>query len=81
MGLSCLLRRRCFGQSRFVAFEPATEDFNGTAEVVAEFDEQKDVVDVPRTGEAVGEVVARVDRGLHFAAAGARKDEVGFALF
>ena len=64
-----------------MAFEPATEDFNGTAEVVAEFDEQVDVVDVPRTGEAVGEVVARVHDGLHLTTVGALEAEAAFAPF
>ena len=71
--LSCFLHRRCLGQAGFVAFEPATEDLHGTAEVVAEFDEQVDVVNVPRTDEAVSEVVALIHHCLHFVAV--RADE------
>ena len=64
-----------------VLFEPAFEDRDGGAEVVAERHEQVDVVEVLLAGEAVGEVVARVDGGQHFAAVRAEEAEVAFAHF
>ena len=64
-----------------VFVEPAFEDGDGGAEVVAEDDEQVDVVEVFLAAEAVGEVVAWVDGGPHFAAAWAQEAEVGFADF
>ena len=81
MFLFSLLRRSSLGQSCLVSLEPAFQDLNGTAEVVAELDEQVDVVDIPRTGEAVGEVVAGVHDGLQFAAVGAEEAEGACASF
>ena len=52
-----------------VFIEPSFEDRNGRAEVVVEMEEQVDVVEVLIAPEAVGEVVAWVDVGEHFAAA------------
>ena len=60
--------------------EPFAEDGGGCFEVVAEFDEQIDVVEVGLTTEAVGEVVARVERGLQFAALRAEEAEIPFNL-
>ena len=70
-----------FGMQCFVSIEQAIEDGDGGAEVVAEGDEQVDVVEVFLAGEAVGEVVAWVDGGAHFAAAWAEEAEVAFAHF
>ena len=61
--------------------EPAFEEGHGGEEVVAEKDEQVDVVEVFLAAKAVGEVVARVDGGAHFAAAWAEEAEAAFAHF
>ena len=59
--------------------EPAFEDGDGGAEVVAERHQQVDVVEVFLAAEAVGEVVAGVDGGEHLGAVGAEETEVAFA--
>jgi hypothetical protein len=64
-----------------VSLEQAFEDGDGGAEVVAEDEEQVDVVEVRVAPEAVGEVVAWIDGGEHFAAAWAEEAEVAFARF
>ena len=61
--------------------EPEREDLDGGAEVVAEGDQQVDVVEVLLAAEAVGEVVARVDEGFEFTAGGTEEAEVAFAPF
>src|SRR5271156_3997060 len=81
------LRRRVgMGRARLLAgllglvlVEPAFEEGDGGAEVVVERDEQVDVVEVFLATEAVGEVVAWVDGGTHFAAARTDEAEVAFA--
>jgi hypothetical protein len=69
-------RRRPAG---FVPGEPPFEDRDGRPEVVAGGEQQVEVVDVRVTGEAVGQVVPRVDGGEHLAAAGAQEDEPAVA--
>ena len=64
-----------------VLLEPAFQEGDGGLEVVAERDEQVDVVEVFLAAEAVGQVVAWVDRGPPFAAVGADEAEVAFADF
>ena len=83
-GKSFLARRSendRFGLMGLVLFEPAFEQGDGGAEVVAEGEEEVDVVEVFVAAEAVGEVVAGVDGGAHFAAAWAEEAEVAFADF
>lgn len=78
MDFGCLVglwRRTGFaGESGLMALQPGFEDGDGSAEVVAEGDEQIDVVEVLQTREAVGEVVAWVDGGLHFVAVRAEEE-------
>ena len=62
-----------FRQLRLVLVEAPFQDCDGGTEVVAERHQQVDVVEVLLAAEAVGEVVTRVDRCFHFAAAGAGK--------
>src|SRR5271154_448418 len=64
-----------------VVVEVAFEEGDGGLEVVIEGDEQVDVVEVFLAAEAVGEVVAWVDGGAHFAAVGTEEAEVAFAHF
>ena len=64
-----------------VLLEPAFEEADGGAEVVAKGDEQVDVIEVSLAGEAVREIFARVDGGTHFAAVWAQEAEVAFADF
>ena len=61
--------------------EKAFEESDGIAEGVIQGDQEVDVVDVFLAVEAVGEIVARVDGGAHFAAVGAEEAEVAFAAF
>ena len=68
--------RRDRSFSGFVFFEPAFEQGDGGEEVVVEFDQEVDVVEVFLAAEAVGEVVAWVDGGALFAAVGADETEV-----
>ena len=77
------LRRRIvpFALSGQVSFKPSFEDGDGGLKVVAEGDEQVDVVEIFLAVEAVGEVVAWVDGGEHFAAVWAEEAEVAFAPF
>jgi len=70
-----------FGLLGLVLVEPAFEEGDGGAEIIVEGDEQVDVVEVLFAAEAVGEVVARIDGGAHFAAMGAEEAEVAFAHF
>ena len=51
--------------------EPCFEDGDGGLEVVSQFDQQVDVVEVCLAAEAMGEVVSRVDGGSHLCAVGA----------
>ena len=55
-----------FGASGSVSVEPLLEVYDGGGEVVAEFDEQVDVVEVSAVAEAVGEVGSRIDGGERF---------------
>ena len=71
--------RRLF--SGLVLREPAFQYGDGGQEVVAERDEQVDVVEVFGAGEAVGEVVAWVDGGEHFTALGAEEAIMAIAFF
>src|SRR5204862_256790 len=70
-----------FGIQGLVSIEQAFEDGDSGAEVVAEGEEQVNVVEVFLAAEAVGEVVARIDGGAHVAAVWAKKAEVAFADF
>lgn len=70
-----------FGLRSLVFVEPAFEEADGADEIVVEGEQQIDVVEVFLAAEAVGEVVARVDGGTHFAAAWAEEAEVAFAHF
>ena len=74
---------RCFAFELFglVLVEEAFEEGDGGEEVIVEGDEQVDVVEVFLAAETVGEVVAWVDGGAHFAAVGADEAEVAFAHF
>src|SRR5476651_1785976 len=73
--------RLSFGLLGLVLVEHAFQESDGIAEAVVELDEQVDVVDILSAVEAVGEVVARVDGGAHFAAMGTDETEVTFADF
>jgi hypothetical protein len=70
-----------FGQPVLVSLEQSLQDSYGVAKVIAERHEQIDVVEVFRAVETVGEVVAWIDGGAHFAAVRAEKAEVAFAHF
>ena len=70
-----------FGVSALVSVEPLLEVYDGGGEVVAEFDERVDVVEVSAATEPVGEVDARIDGGAQFAAARAEEAEVAFDVF
>jgi len=61
--------------------EQAFEEGDGGGEVVVEFAQEVDVVEVFLAGKAVGEVVAWVDGGARSAAVGAEEAEVAFADF
>ena len=61
--------------------EPLFEDFDCGGEVVAEFEEEVDVVEVSSGAEAVGEVVSRVDGDAQSSAARAEEAEVAFEGF
>jgi hypothetical protein len=71
---------RAFGSFLFglVFVEPAFEEGDGGGKVVVEGEQQIDVVEVFLAGEAVGEVIAWVDGGAHFAAAWTEEAEVPF---
>ncbi len=64
-----------------MSIEPTLEDGDGGDEVVAERHQQVDVVEVFATIKTVGEIVARVDGGLHFPAVWAEEDEPTIAAF
>ena len=66
---------------RLVLREPVLQNGDGRHEVVSERDQQVDVVQVLPAGEAVGEVVPRIDGGPHLAAARADETEIAFADF
>lgn len=57
------------------------KDADGLLEVVSGGDQEVDVVEVFSATEAMGEVVARVDGGLEFAAVRAEKTKTAFAAF
>ena len=65
----------------FVARQPAFEQFDRGAEVVAQGPEQVDVVQVLVAGEAVGQVIARIDVDEHFAAIRTQEAEPPVADF
>lgn len=64
-----------------VAHQPFFQQRGGGEEVVADVDEQIDVVDVLAATEAVGEVVAWIDGGAQFAAMGALEAVAAFDDF
>jgi hypothetical protein len=64
-----------------VLIEEAFEEGDGGEEVVVELDQQVDVVEIFFAAEAVGEVVAWIDGGTHFAAIRTEEAEVAFAHF
>ena len=64
-----------------VLVEEAFEEGDGVAEGVVECHEQVDVVEVFLAAKAVGEVVAWVDGGAHFAAIRTEEVEVALAHF
>ena len=82
-GRRSLPLRRPWGSFLFglVFVEPAFEEGDGGGKVVVEGEQQVDVVEVFLAAEAVGQVVAWVDRGTHFAAARTEEAEVAFAHF
>ena len=57
------------------------QDADGGFEVVAEGQQQVDVVEIFLAAEAVSEVVAWVDGGEHFLAMGAEEAIASFAAF
>ena len=57
------------------------QDADGGFEVVAEGEEEVNVIEVLLAAEAVGEVVSRVDGGEHFLAMGAEEAIASFAAF
>ncbi len=63
-----------------VAPKPLLEYFDGPVEVVAERQQQVDVVEVPTATEAVSQVVARVHCGAKFAAFDADEAEIALDL-
>lgn len=63
-----------------VLVEPLGEDVGGGLEVVAEGDQEIDVVVVSLAAEAMGEIVARVDGGAQLAAVGTEEAEVTFEV-
>ena len=61
--------------------QPLFQQFDGREEVVAQRDEQVDIVEVSTAAEAMGQVIARVDGSAKLAAAGTAEAEVAFDLF
>ena len=61
--------------------EHAFEERDGITEGVIQSDQEVDVVKIFLAAETVGEVVARVDGGAHFAAIRTEEAEVAFAHF
>ena len=62
-----------------VLFQPLFEEGDGGGEVVVEFEEEVDVVEVLVAVKAVGEVVAWVDVGEHLVAVRAEEGEAAVA--
>src|SRR5277367_2432640 len=59
--------------------EPAFEQTDRGGKLVVERDQQIDIVEILLAAETVGQVVAWVDRGQHFAAARTEEAEIAFA--
>lgn len=78
-GGAASLGRIGFGQAVLMGEEQAFEDGDDGAQVVAEPDEQVDVIEVFLAAEAVAEVVTRVNGSEHFAAVGAEEAEADIA--
>ena len=74
-------RRGVVGSLGLAMAQPAFELFDRGREVVAGGTQEVDVVEVLVAGEAVGQVIARIDVGEHFAAAGAEEAESSVAEF
>ena len=62
-------------------FEPSFEKCDGGVEVVPKHPQQIDVVEVFMAGEAVSQIVFRIDVNEHFAAVRAEEDEAAVADF
>ena len=73
--------RLLLGQPSLVPLEPSLQDGDGVAEVITERDKEVDIVEIFLAAEAVSEVVARVDGGLHFATVVAEEAVVASAHF
>jgi hypothetical protein len=73
--------RRSVRSLRLILVQPLFEKCDGGEEVVAELSQQVDIVEIPAAGEAVGQVVARIDGGEQFIAAWAEEDEASVAEF
>ena len=70
-----------FGFLGLVADKPLFQQCDGAAEVVANLDEQIDVVEVSLAAETTGEVDLGVDGCVEFAAVGAEEAEVALNVF
>jgi hypothetical protein len=68
-------------RSLLVLDEPLLQHVGGGFEVVAERDQEIDVVVVPLTREAMGKVVARIDGGAHLAARRTEEAKIPFNVF
>ena len=74
-------RLRAFGLLPFVLLEPAAQQRDGGDEVVAQGDEQVDIVEVLLAAEAVRQIISGVDGGPLFAAVGADEAEIALTHF
>jgi len=63
-----------------VLVQPSFQECDGGEEAVAKCAEQVEIVEISVAGEAVGQVIARVDGGEQFAAARAEEDEAAWPL-
>ena len=70
-----------FGFLGLVTVQPVFQPGDGGAEVVAELEQEVDVVEVLTAAEAMGQVVLGVDGGFHLAAVRAEKSEVALGEF
>jgi hypothetical protein len=62
-----------------MVLEPAFQQTDRGGKLVVECDQQIDIIEIHLTAETVGQVVAWVDRGQDFAAAGAEEAEIALA--
>jgi len=66
------------GEFPSVQSEVLLKDLDGLTKAITESDHEVDVVDVLTAGEAVGEVVARIDDGLEVATVRADETKAAF---